>query len=235
MKKIEFIATDKNISEILQAPRPSKNFIPDWYKSSGTYITEEKIPIHYDGKNNHTFKKCVPFLDSMISGYTFESQSDIYALDQNLHNGTRLSWANFPFAQVDNNHSVGQLQNYPIMSNFNELFKWKFWWQIKTPPGYSCLFLHPLNRNDLPFITISGIVDTDVYNAPIEFPFFLKNDFYGKISKGTPLVQIIPFKRDSWSSSSDKFNEDIYKNISKNFSIIGDMYKKIFWQRKVFK
>jgi len=235
MKKIDFTAVDINVPKILQAPKPSKNFIPEWYKTSKTHITDEKIPIHYDGKNNHTFKKCVPIMDSMISGYTFESQNDIYALNQNLHNGERFSWGNFPFPPIDSIHSLGQLQNYPTLNNFNEIFKWKFWWQIKTPPGYSCLFLHPLHRNDLPFITMSGIVDTDVYNAPIEFPFLLRDDFYGKISKGTPLVQIIPFKRDSWVSRDVGFSENIYENVLKNFSIIGDMYKKLFWQRKDYR
>ena len=34
----------------------------------------------------------------------------------------------------------------------------------------------------------------------INFPFFIKEGFTGLIPYGTPIVQIIPFKRDDWKS-----------------------------------
>jgi hypothetical protein len=234
MKKIEFICSDIEIDKIVDPPKPSKFFIPEWYKKSSSYVTDDNSPIHYDGKVNHTFKKCIPILDSMTSGYMFGLPSDVYALNPEKYSKIRLSWGGFPIEIISSKHAPEQLKKYPTTGNFQELFRWKFWWQIKTPPGYSCLFLHPLHRNDLPFITMSGIVDTDTYNAPIEFPFFLNNSFEGKINKGTPVVQIIPFKRDSWKSVSRGFSENVNINIMKNFSIIGDMYKKTFWKNKEY-
>lgn len=235
MKTIEFICSNSMADGVIDPPKPAKNFIPDWYKESSSYISDDKIPIHYDNRGNHTFKRCIPIMDSLTSGYIFSLPSDIYALDPEKYNGTRIHWANFPIEVVDSSHSLDQLQKYPMLQDFQQIFKWKFWWQIKTPPGYSCLFIHPLHRNDLPFITLSGVVDTDSYDVPIEFPFFLKNDFIGKIPKGTPLVQIIPFKRDSWKSKDSGFSKDIDKNIIRNFSTIGDMYKKIFWKKKDYR
>ena len=35
-------------------------------------------------------------------------------------------------------------------------------WLIKTPPGYSTLFLPPVNRFDAPFIPFSGIVESSI-------------------------------------------------------------------------
>ena len=63
---------------------------------------------------------------------------------------------------------------------------------IKLPKDYSLLFLSPINRFDLPFLSITGIVDCDMYTGTVHFPFFIKNSFTGIIEKGTPIVQIIP-------------------------------------------
>ena len=32
-------------------------------------------------------------------------------------------------------------------------------WLIETPPGYSCLFIHPMNRVEERYKIIEGIVD----------------------------------------------------------------------------
>ena len=74
-------------------------------------------------------------------------------------------------------------------------------WKIKTPKGYSCLFVPPLNNSDDRFSIIPGIVDTDTFPSEINFPIIINGDKYPvletTIKKGTPYVQIIPFKRDS--------------------------------------
>ena len=78
--------------------------------------------------------------------------------------------------------------------------KFHNYWTIRTPPGWSCLFVPPLNRSGQPFECVAGVVDTDTYAAHIHFPFFATApDGLYIIEKGTPLVQIIPFRRDSLS------------------------------------
>lgn len=68
-------------------------------------------------------------------------------------------------------------------------------WLIKTPPGYSCLFIKPMNRIEERFDIIPGIVDTDKYINTINFPFILrKRDKQFLIKKGEPMVQVIPLK-----------------------------------------
>jgi hypothetical protein len=58
--------------------------------------------------------------------------------------------------------------------------------------------VNPLNRPNGIFEVLAGVVDTDTYRAPIHFPFFAtgKDGLY-TIEKGSPLVQVIPFKRDT--------------------------------------
>jgi hypothetical protein len=49
-------------------------------------------------------------------------------------------------------------------------------WKIKTPKGYSCLFVSPLNNSDDRFSIISGIVDTDTFPNEINFPIIINGD-----------------------------------------------------------
>jgi hypothetical protein len=56
----------------------------------------------------------------------------------------------------------------------------------------------PLNRPNGVFETVAGIVDTDTYFAHINFPFFpIGPDGVHVIAKGTPIVQVFPFRRSS--------------------------------------
>jgi len=88
-------------------------------------------------------------------------------------------------------------------------YAWKSLFNIQTPKGYSILISHPHNRFDLPFTTLSGIVDSDMTMARGNLPFFLKSGFEGIIPVGTPIYQVMPFKRENWQSEHDKSITDI--------------------------
>jgi hypothetical protein len=62
----------------------------------------------------------------------------------------------------------------------------------------------PLNRPNAVFEVVAGIVDTDTYTSHIHFPFFAtsKDGIY-TVEKGTPLVQVIPFRRSSTHIEGD--------------------------------
>ncbi|MCU0943333.1 MAG: DUF6065 family protein, partial [Hydrogenophaga sp.] len=71
-------------------------------------------------------------------------------------------------------------------------------WTIRTPKGWSCLFVSPLNRPNGVIEVAAGVVDTDEYPALIHFPFFATApDGLYTLEKGTPLVQVIPFEREA--------------------------------------
>ena len=99
------------------------------------------------------------------------------------------------------------------------------------------LFIKPLNRIEERFEIISGIVDTDTYINVINFPFILrKRDKQFLIKKGEPMVQIIPFKRESWKMWSGFYIEKLHsKTINLLSSEWVDRYKKMFWNKKSFK
>ena len=125
----------------------------------------------------------------------------------------------------------------PIDESFHKIeFTWERHWAVLLPKGYSGLVVHPLNRIDLPFYTLSGIVDFDMYNHSKigNLPFYLKKGFTGIIPKGTPMYQIIPIKRNDWIAKEEKFDAiESYKKYKVRASILHS-YKKLFWQKKGF-
>ena len=75
-------------------------------------------------------------------------------------------------------------------------------WTIEAPEGYALLFTHPVNRFDLPFTTLTGLVDSDRYHDNwIHFPARWHDmNFSGVLPKGTPVAQCIPVKRETWAA-----------------------------------
>ena len=102
------------------------------------------------------------------------------------------------------------------------------------PDGYSGLIVHPLNRLDLPFFTISGTVDFDTFYYPkvTNIPFYIKKGFSGIIPKGTPMFQIIPVKREHWESKKEKNHTE--ENNLKNSIFKNGIYRKDNWVKKRF-
>jgi len=119
--------------------------------------------------------------------------------------------------------------------HLNTQFVWMSPFIIETPPGYSVLITHPLNRFDLPFVTLSGVHDSDSILTHGHLPFYLKEDFEGIIPAGTPLFQIIPFKREPWVSVED---ETLYKQGEKRMwqgmGWSAGFYKSMYWKRKSY-
>ena len=134
-------------------------------------------------------------------------------------------------------HTLEQWEGFPCPDGYSGwLYKWSNHFGLKTPKNYSLLFTTPLNRFDLPFISISGIVDSDQYDLSVQFPFFIKDDFIGIIEKGTPIAQIIPIKNDSWKTEVEKFNMNSAMIRMQTFrSTIKRSYKNNYWKRKDYK
>jgi len=236
--KIKF-KEDREDAEILFGrPEPAKNFIPSWYKDMPLRTYEEKKDgISREGctSNNYTLKGCVPFLDALTGGYMFYAPCDI-EVGFDTDGRYFLRWLT-DFNPVSS-HSVAQTASLPRLSDRADfVFKWYSGWQITTPRGYSTLFTHPFNRNDLPFRTLTGIVDTDKHPVATHFPFqILDTDEKFIIEKGTPICQVIPFKRDSWESSFLGYDaKENKKNMNFMQSKISRVYRNNFWSKKTFK
>lgn len=225
------------------APQPALKVIPEWYKKSDSY-KDGKKEIFINSGNigfSQTIKKCMPVFDSMTSGYILSTPTDIFISED--ENKERLfAWNNSEVIRdVVDIHNKIQLQLHPSANQVREsewrIPKWNNQWGIKTPKGYSCLFINPMHNPNGYFTILEGIVDTDTYTVPVAFPFTLNDkNFVGLIPAGTPIVQIIPFKRDEWKSQIGneedikKSRDDIVLLRTKFF----DSYKKLFRSEKVW-
>ena len=111
--------------------------------------------------------------------------------------------------------------------------KFHNYWTIATPPGWSCLFIPPANRPNPVFEVISGVVDTDTYKSLVNFPFFaIGADGKYTIERGTPLVQVIPFRRASTAIEGVVRAEvpsegDERERIRRNTKAIDGWYRKV--------
>lgn len=236
-KTIEFHPVDPLIEHTMDFPEPASKFIPEWYRTLNPKVSLEHGPTNKqraDYFNNLTIKRCMPFYDAMTSGYIITLSSDIVFVDEAQY-GNRIVWpVSYP---VVGGHTTDQLGHFSIPEGYSktEVWKWNFPFVIKTPPGYSCMFTHPTFMYDTPFRTMTGIVDTDTHIVSINFPFFIKENFMGKIEKGTPICQIFPFKREAWKMEKKEFNPKIHGALDNFFSVSEKSYKNRFWHRKSYK
>lgn len=240
MKKIEFIPISEFAENILSKPEPATKYIPEWYSKMDLFLDGDSsygIAPESNTATNVTMKACSPFLDSLSFGYIWSLPLDL-EIRKNF-NGFKYSFRWMTEGEFITDHSKNQHPGLPSAFNGNDfVMKFSFYYRIKTPPGYSTFFTHPINRNDLPFRTFSGIVDTDTYTGAVQFPFQMmeiKDDIF-ILSKNTPVCQFFPFKRDNWISKLKKRNELEERKQYFDFkSSIKRPYKKNFWVSKKFK
>jgi hypothetical protein len=231
---IKFI--DLSNGENKYPPIPASSSFPDWYKNTKGDLDEASLKLFDKPTTQYipgSIKKCVPVLDILSAGYLLQSPADLIITQVN--NQPYYQW--YGDQEVIGFHPNEQAKLHPLTNN-EWIPKWSNTWGIKTPKGYSCLFLHPQHRDGLPFITLSGVVDTDSYTVPVELLFSLKNPKYeGFVPAGTPICQVIPFKRESWSSSFGKEPDIEESKVSqwrlrklKQFN-----YKHGYWSKKFYK
>ena len=223
-KTLEYFITHKYQKDGLVE---SKKHIPDWYKKSKQFLIKNPLTPVTKG-----LKLCAPFLDAMTTGYMIELTQDIrVAKDQ--YGKQCFTWTDIEPGGVSVVARETKTE-VPVPVGFEDThLAWLSGYSFKLPKGYSALFTHPLNRTDLPFYTLSGIIDLDQGIHSGAIPFFIKNDFEGIIEAGTPFMQILPFKRENWKRSLNPDLEEVAKKTNHLTSrVFYGWYKKNIWQKK---
>jgi hypothetical protein len=230
MTKIIFTNTLGTPEEF--APKPASTCVPSWYKDIPSYMNGIKKP-DGQGGTSATIKRCMPVFDSISAGYILFTPVDVWISQRDGE-----PWYEWPSFGPIQFHPVKQAPTHPDRNGHQTDYpKWINSWATQTPSGYSTLFVQPFHRESV-FTILPGVVDTDQYNAPVNFPFVLNNIKYeGLIPAGTPMAQVIPFKRDLWQmeiGNSNDFNEQ-NKTTIKLRSKFFDGYKTLFRQNKEYK
>lgn len=201
-------------------PIPASKSVPEWWRKGSRVV---------DGVE--TMKNCVPILDSLTTGYLIPLTVDVFKRKGKDEAIVRSD------ISVVSKHYITQTSFFPTPEEYEpQPQKWINQWKIQTPKGYSCLFIHPLNSPQLPFHSFSGIVDTDKHPLVIHFPFVFRKDFEGTIPAGTPIIQVIPFKRDSWDLKIIDDKEFVeYEKQHEVFNPPFSWYKKHAWSKKEYR
>jgi hypothetical protein len=236
VNEIEFVALDKYAFEVCPKPFPASQAIPIWWREASPYFKTPNDPdgkkiIVQDRESNATFKKCTPMLDLLSSGYVVPLWSDIQV---KLENGLpSISWR----MKKDVFH-LHNGEGVEIPNGYQETqFKFLNQWVPKLPKGYSALIIACPGYPNTPFRAMQAIIDYDKTTHPLSVPMFLKENFEGIVEKGTPMFQIIPFKRNNWQSKFSFLKEDqYYINQDRDVkSTIVNNYVRNFWEKKSYK
>lgn len=237
-KNINFRAKDKFGFETQIKPYPAIKQLPKWFTEASTTHGGGQYPndgkLHFRGTvANYTFKKCTPLLDGMNMGYIIPLWADVMVEQDNQF--PQIYWKTQ--ANIFELHGPAS-REVPAPVGYDQVvYKYLNTWIPQTPKGYSCLVVSPFGFNDLPFKAVPAVVDTDKSTLELIFPMWVKTGFEGIVEKGTPIAQIIPFKRDDWESTFDHYQDKEYNIINdKNFNstMIGH-YLKNHHSKKKFK
>ena len=156
------------LEPILPRPMPAVLGLPDWFKAMPQKSFNPSL-----GETSQTVKRCPPFIDAMTYGFLIPLATDLkvengeFSWDWTLPGGTTTSYTHSPI----DFHDPSQIAGTPFHDDDRYVIKFNNFWTIRTPPGYSLLFMHPINRPDLPFTSITGLVDCDHFQRqPAQFP-----------------------------------------------------------------
>ena len=147
---------DPALVDRIPRPRPARSALPNWLRDMPAESFSET-----HGLDIRTVKQCPPFVDAMSYGFVMPLVCDVEA-----HKG-KLSWNwNLPSLSVDSHprsplsfHVPAQTTGTPFHDPCRAIVKFNSFWTIELEAGYSLFATHPVNRADLPFRLLTGLVD----------------------------------------------------------------------------
>ncbi|UBF19619.1 hypothetical protein HRTV-10_gp35 [Halorubrum tailed virus 10] len=233
---IEFV-TDEELYGAIPEPIPANKVLPDWYKKLGQYTANDGefgSTNTREGISRSTVKRCAPFMEAMTMGFIIPLSGEIYF-------EAKDGYVNYEWEFQEpliSNHNLSQVGGEMFPNHEWPIMKFNNQWCMKVPDGYSVLVTNPLNRPGQPFTPFSGVVDIDNYFNNVNAPFmWTGGDFEGVVPKGTPIIQVIPFKRDAMlpDATTRPMTEDeqLERTRTKNeLSSEISMYRNDRWQHK---
>ena len=225
---------DPTLAGHLPKPFPARGALPDWLRAMPAKASSQ---IH--GREIRTVKQCPPFVDAMAYGVMIPLPCDV-----TVERGA-FSWAweipepataGHPRAPLSF-HVAAQFAGAPFAQGQNAAIKFNSFWTIELDEGWSLFATHPVNRDDLPFRLITGLVDADrFHDGGINFPaVWTQPEFSGVLPKGTPVAQCFAVPRAAPSLVFESFDEahrtDYARTVTEVLAAPG-VYRKRFRARR---
>jgi hypothetical protein len=231
---IEFF-TDNELALKHYPPILANKMIPTWYENTDTMIKGARIDCKYFSESKSdtpfTIKSCIPVKDYITSGYFIQAFTDVLITPEQTDDGLEAWWAKSMQPKTIDHHPHAQCP-IKLGKGKNVYIKYNNPWTIKTPPGYSCMFYQPeyfFNENIKFF---PGIVDTDKFDIPVNFPGIVLAKETFTLKAGTPIMAVFPFKRDDWVSKVG------FKKLNTSSALrtkLFGAYLKLFHSQKSYK
>lgn len=187
---------DPALIDVLPRPVPARDALPEWLRRM-----PPRVPSAVHGRAIRTVKQCPPFVDAMSHGFML-----VLPCDVTVDGDAQFAWdwplpplmiGDHPRAPLSF-HVAEQLQGSPLAQEQRAALKFNSFWTIELEPGHSLLAMHPINRADLPFRLLTGLVDADRFtDIGINFPaLWTDPGFRGVLPRGTPFAQCFAVPRD---------------------------------------
>ena len=218
--------TEKHLIGAIPSPVQANKMLPEYFK---------KIKPQTDNHpSSSTVKRCVPFLDAASMGYIIPLWSDVFVQARN--GDLQVDFPKgLPMESSMSPHGTNQIEDHPLSDApyGNIPLKWHNPWGIQTPEGWSVLITQPLNHLETRFKILDGVVDTDTYYNQINFPFlWTGGDGDFMLPQGMPLVQVIPFQRETLDCEVCEEDADKKRHVlSKLGTVMKDGYRRNFWHK----
>ena len=186
---------DPALIDVLPRPVSAKTTLPDWLRQMPPRAASA---VHQ--RSIRTVKQCPPFVDAMAHGFMMLLPCDVTV------DGGQFSW-DWPLPSLATHghprapvsfHVPEQIAGSPLAHGTRSAIKFNSFWTIELDTGWSLMVVHPINRDDLPFRLVTGLVDADRFNeVGINFPaVWLDPAFSGVLPRGTPIAQCYPVPRE---------------------------------------
>ena len=212
-------------------PVPASKVVPEWFKALPAAKPTQT-------RGNFLIKQCFPVLDSIIAGYVIFTPCDFVVRQDGDKDTLSFETPTFGDYDIINMHSSKQFEGAPFASNVPSIGAYKLDnpYRIYTDRGYSCTFQTPA-YSDTPIKILPGVVDTDEQHQ-VNFPFQFvmpegKTELF--VPLGTPLAQVIPFKREIFTMSVEEVNEKDVKKDAYDVFFLREAYKRLRRSRKIYR
>ena len=187
---------DPTLIDLLPRPVPARAVLPDWLRRMAP-----RVPSAVHQRAVRTVKQCPPFVDAMAHGFMILLPCDVRVQKE------QFSW-DWPLAPLTleghpraplSFHVPEQIAGSPLANAGRSALKFNSFWTIELEAGWSLLVVHPINRHDLPFRLITGLVDADRFSdVGINFPaLWTDPGFDGVLPRGTPIAQCLAVPRET--------------------------------------
>ena len=217
MCRIEFHVSAWMLSQIPH-PYSASQHIPDWFRD---------MPADHD--QGGTLKRCPPFLNAMTAGYIIPAPADMQfkmSADGVLSVGGAVD--------LLSTHFPKQYEGSPFTEK--QVVKFHNPWIIVTPPEYFCLITAPVNRFEMPFLPLTGIVETGAYYKEVQLPMacLMEPGQTFDLRRGAPMIQVMPIRREEWTSGTGHLDYMRREEQQLLFNANPHAYKDEFWKKTPF-